>query len=523
MLPGISALLFLAAVALGLTACALPQPTPLPTPRALTAVPTRPASATPSAWAPLPLTPTFTLTPTASPSPTATPVPPDQAVATQHHLRVTYDPAAQWVGVEHTLRYTNPTAETLSTLPLIVPPWYYFALVWQRLEIDGQALDLAQVPAKPSRLVLELPLPAALPPGETVTLYMRYGLWLPRLRVTGNETNRPMVFGHSPRQTNLVDWYPFVPAYVPGEGWVARPAWPYGEFLTYPRADFTLEWQGPANWVLATNMEPTACPAEAAPQTRCFALRAARGAVLSLSPYYTRVETPGPRSADGSPITVEAFVFAGHRGPAQVALQHAAQALEDYAAAFGPYHRRRLTLVEGDFPFSMEYDGLFFVRGSHFDLTPEKFLTAITVHEVAHQWWFAQVGNDQALHPWMDEALATHCEAWYYRRRLPDWVAWWESGRWEGLTPEGPIDGSIYEYGGFFAYRRAVYQHGERFWAQVHAQLGDAGWTALLRAYRDAHFGGIARPQDLLGRVAAAWPDAPWPRFFQHTFPQPGE
>ena len=491
----------------------------MPTPVAFTPTLAPSPQASPTAWQPLPLSPTWTAAPTAtatpspSPSPTATPLRPDQVVSTRHRLRVTYDPAGQQVWVQHTLVYTNPTAETLSTLPLVVPPWYYFALTWERLQVDGQPVDVAAVPAKPGHVLLEIPLPEPLPPGRAVTLDMAYRLTLPRLRVTGAETNRPMVFGYTPRQTNLVDWYPFVPAYVPGEGWLVRRAWPYGEYLTRPRAAYTVQWQGADTWALATNLDATPCPDDAPPAARCFQGSAVRDAVFSLSPYFVRLEH-AVTQPDGSPVTVEAWVFAGHRAPAQVALEHAGRALQMYAAAFGPYHRPRLTLVEGDFPFSMEYDGLFFVRASHFDLTPEKFLTAITVHEVAHQWWYAQVGSDQALHPWMDEALATHCEAWYYRRMLPDYAAWWETGRWEGLTPAGPIDGSIYEYGGFFAYRRAVYHNGERFWRAVHEQLGDDGWTALLRAYRDANLGGIAVPHDLLARIAAAWPAAPWEAYF---------
>jgi hypothetical protein len=30
------------------------------------------------------------------------------------------------------------------------------------------------------------------------------------------------------------------------------------------------------------------------------------------------------------------------------------------------------------------------------------------VHETAHQWWYALVGNDEYRHPWMDEALAQY-------------------------------------------------------------------------------------------------------------------
>jgi len=43
-------------------------------------------------------------------------------------------------------------------------------------------------------------------------------------------------------------------------------------------------------------------------------------------------------------------------------------------------------------------------------------LIDIGVHETAHQWWFASVGNNQALEPWLDEALATYSERLFYEK-----------------------------------------------------------------------------------------------------------
>ena len=34
----------------------------------------------------------------------------------------------------------------------------------------------------------------------------------------------------------------------------------------------------------------------------------------------------------------------------------------------------------------------------------------VAVHETAHQWFYAMVGDSQALHPWLDEAFAQYAE-----------------------------------------------------------------------------------------------------------------
>ena len=38
-------------------------------------------------------------------------------------------------------------------------------------------------------------------------------------------------------------------------------------------------------------------------------------------------------------------------------------------------------------------------------------IARVTTHEVAHQWFYSLVGNDQARDPVLDEGLATYAQA----------------------------------------------------------------------------------------------------------------
>ena len=94
-------------------------------------------------------------------------------------------------------------------------------------------------------------------------------------------------------------------------------------------------------------------------------------------------------------------------------LDVARRSVERYSALFGPFPLSRLVIVEGDFPDGMEFSGLVFVSRDWFESwngNPASYLTLITAHEVAHQWWYGSVANDQAAEPWLDEALATYSE-----------------------------------------------------------------------------------------------------------------
>ena len=65
-----------------------------------------------------------------------------------------------------------------------------------------------------------------------------------------------------------------------------------------------------------------------------------------------------------------------------------------------------LAEVGADGGFSMEYP-----RAIH--LTRSKVTDSYVVnHEVAHQWFYAQLGNDQMREPWLDEGFADFTARW---------------------------------------------------------------------------------------------------------------
>jgi aminopeptidase N len=167
-------------------------------------------------------------------------------------------------------------------------------------------------------------------------------------------------------------------------------------------------------------------------------------------------------------------------------LKDTAQALGLYSDLFSPYPYASLSVVEADFLDGMEFSGLYFLsRGFYnlYDGTPQGYLTAIAVHETAHQWWYNQVGNDQALEPWLDEALCTYSERIFYENIYPDLLSWWWAFRVDYYEPSGVIDGAIYDYYSFLTYRDSVYLHGAQFLEELRTIIGDDAFFAFLRDY----------------------------------------
>ena len=135
------------------------------------------------------------------------------------------------------------------------------------------------------------------------------------------------------------------------------------------------------------------------------------------------------------------------------------------------------------------------------DANRQAFFESATVHEVAHQWWYNVVGNDQVNHPWLDEALTQYATYRYFQGAHGDagGQGFIESlnGRWTAVGGEKkpiglPADGySAKEYGAI------VYGRGPLFFIALRDRLGDEKMTELLRRYYAERAWNIATPEEL--------------------------
>ena len=445
------------------TACASPTPTPLPT-EIVAPVATLPSS-TPT---PLPTeTATTTLTPTPQPS----------LARPQYDLDLRLNFTTKIATVDQTIAYPNGTGETLNNLVFAVEPNLWsggFKMNLLSIEkqpvinyvLDGQKLDMS--------------LPWPLPPGEIVTIHLSYELVLPEMLAYSNpEDVRPQIYGYSERQTNLVDWYPFVVPYEPGKGWMLYNPWYYGEHLVYDLADFN---------VLITFTDGSVPPIAASGAevesgksgSRRFVLEAGRSFALSMSLYYKVA------SEQVGEVTVYSYYFAFFEVAGNALLQTTVEALQVFDEKFGPYRHKTLTAVQGDFNDGMEFSGFYFISRDILNLyrgDPKDYLVIIGAHETAHQWWFDSVGNNQATEPWLDEALATYSERIYYETVHPDLVKWWWDYRYFVFREPGFVDTPIYDGGGLRPYRDKVYFTGARFLEDLRTRVGEEIFFAFLKDY----------------------------------------
>ncbi|HEX8993023.1 MAG TPA: M1 family aminopeptidase, partial [Anaerolineales bacterium] len=431
---------------------------------------------------------------TASVQPTTTPVPPRP----QYILQVILDYANKSVVVDETITYPNHTGHPLTDLVLAVEPELWqgcFALIG--LGLNGSSVSSYALNGQK----LSFALPNVLPPEATVSIHIQYSLTLPKL--VQQHGVRPRIFGYSDIQMNLTDWYPFVVPNIGGQ-WVLHDPWYYGEHLVYDAADYVVHIK-PADPAVNPVIASSGAPDTQAGQTgegTTYTLTAGRTFAISASTDY---QTSTVQVGD---VAVTSYYFPLYKGAGEAAMNAAAQALQIYSQRYGPYSHKTLAVVMGDFNDGMEFSALFFMtRGAYnlFDGTFQNLTTTVSAHETAHQWWFEQVASDQALDPWMDEALAAYSEHVFYETAHPEAVDWWWSywlPRVGGSQATSWVDSDIYSAGGFIPYTNGVYMRGARFLDALRQRIGDPSFFAFLQDYLFQENGKIAAPSDFFRILA---------------------
>ncbi|MBI5965565.1 MAG: M1 family metallopeptidase [Chloroflexi bacterium] len=430
-------------------------------------------------------TPTIPPIPASTLTPTATIVPAMERA--QYTLNTTIDYDAHTVTVDETIHYPNHTGNQLNALVLaVVPNLWVDSFNLGSISIDGTPITTYSI--KGQRM--DIALISFLKPESALTINLQFTLALPFAEQEDPNISRPRIYGYTDRQLNLSNWYPFVVPYINGE-WILHEPWYYGEHLVYDAADYEvdLKFADPAT---APVVAASGFPEQQEDSIR-YTISSARAFALSASREF---QVSASQFGD---VTVSSYYFAFNEAAGQAALQASGEAIQVFSERFGPYPHKTLSLVMGDFNDGMEYSAFFFLPRDFYSLydgTPANYLTFVAAHETAHQWWFEQVASDQALQPWVDEALATYSERIYYEAVYPDLVSWWWTYRIDFYKPDGFVDIPVYEGQGFRTYTNAAYFQGAHFLEDLRARIGDENFFSFLQDYLAQSRGKIVTAAD---------------------------
>jgi hypothetical protein len=271
-------------------------------------------------------------------------------------------------------------------------------------------------------------------------------------------------------------------------GWHLEPDVGIGESYYTLAADFAVRLDHPAALqVPATGLTSTlrrgkqVSTVSIAKQVRDFAFAA--------GPFQSSVVTsPGGvkvRTWWTSVVTPGAVADARTKGVA---------AIDDFSTRFGRYPYGEVDLVLNDnwASFSgMEYPGFVLLVAPPNEEGP-------VVHELAHQWWYGIIGNNEYADPWLDESFAVYASNLHWGDP--------QENCWPGDLAH-PITSNMgywQQHGpGWSAY---VYVYGACMLHDLERLIGSPTMAAFMKSYAKSHWYGISTPQAFKTAAQATTP-----------------
>jgi Peptidase family M1 domain len=241
-----------------------------------------------------------------------------------------------------------------------------------------------------------------------------------------------------------------------------------------------------------------------------FTAANARDAAFVASPFMRGLET-----TVGS-LTVRSWYPASRARDGRVQLDVAAAAAADYQQRFGPLPFDEIDVVATPgFLGGMEFPGVVFIgdlsaglRGV--PLLPELYSHAtllragtryMIAHEIAHQWWYASVGNDQQREPWLDEAFAEVSTRLWLESIEGDDRTWKMAYMTSDASPGRVVGRSVTDFDSNDAYADAIYLAGAEVLLELRAHVGPDDFDRLLALWHERNRLRVASIDEFIATV----------------------
>lgn len=419
-----------------------------------------------------------------------------------YDMTLTLNEDPTYDGIAH-ITFTNQTGARLEDVVFRTypnaSPIYGGRLNINEAKVDGQIVE-GEV-SLPDETDFRIRFSSALLPGETSFIELDFTGTLPV-----NYNDSEVVYGifnfFSENEIwTLANWYPSLAPWRNGD-WEMQAVAGIGDAVVSEIALYRVTLSMPEGYKAATSgvrlETDAASPTFVSGPTRDFTI------VASPNLESITTEVAGTRIVhwglqDGKAAWNETLEIA--RG-----------SVELFNEKFGPYPYAELDLISVPLQHAsgVEYPGLILLRESLYTEANERqfFLPVVVAHEVAHQWWYAVVGNDVLADPWQDEALTSYSSYLYFEAFNPQFYNGLLANM-EGRTQTAPEGDLITQSVAAFEndgprYSAVVYAKGSFFFLAVRDEIGDDAFFDALQNYYAQHKYQIADPASLLNSFETA-------------------
>jgi hypothetical protein len=256
------------------------------------------------------------------------------------------------------------------------------------------------------RTLLKVDLPYTVPPEGTIKITMQFSVQLPQL-------HRRM--GHTDEFVMAGQWFPKIAVYEPSgtrgrmtDGWHLHQFHANSQFYAdFGEYDVSIDCPA-SDIVAATGSEVSAKPIGRDIARHYFHAGDVHDFAWAASPNFMFSEAPS-----NSGTTIKLYLDPKHAHLKSRYMQAAQKSLQKYREWYGEYPYPSLSIIappaKGKHAGRMQYPTLI-TASAGIEENPDLNLERVIAHEIAHQYWYGMVANDEFEEPWLDEGFASYAE-----------------------------------------------------------------------------------------------------------------
>lgn len=321
---------------------------------------------------------------------------------------------------------------------------------------------------------LKITLPAPLAQGQSATVGFDLKIVVP----SGADR-----FGHDGAYNMIGNALPVL-AVRDGAGWHLDPYTNNGESFYTVISDFDVTLVHPASLLTPATGTSTETTSGSTTTTHAVAAKV-RDFAWAAGPF-AKIST-----TSGKGVRVNVYSVSGiSTSSANSMLTLGADSVDVHAGRFGDYPYGELDVVlDNNFWFGgMEYPGFVLDLVSNVALP----------HEIAHQWFYGIVGDDEYTSPWLDESFTDYATDLYRGITGSGCGITWQSSA-EKLT-----NSMAYWDAHSSRYSTVVYNYGKCTLHDLRRLIGDTAMANLLKSYAQSHWYGVSTTAEFKAAAQAA-------------------
>ncbi|RAW12761.1 M1 family peptidase [Paenibacillus taichungensis] len=358
----------------------------------------------------------------------------------------------------------------------------------EKVTSGGQALDFSN-----KNQAMSVKLEQPLQPGESVSVQVHFNLKIPY----GSQR-----LSYYKDIINGAHWFPVMSVYDEAKHeWDSKPYSKTFETDYYTSADYEVQFNVPDQYqVVMPGTITTQDDAETGRKVVSTVADNTREFAFFASPNF-KVD-----SVTRNGLTVEYYYFDNQPGKKKIVdgyIDQAFKAIDFFSDKYGKYPYPEFRVVESYVEgVAIEYSRIIQMGQIGINSDPEQ--DTVFVHEIAHQWFHALIGNNSETESFLDEGFADFSKV-YFSEKQGDTMNGFKSIQFDDSTVDKAIASTNDEVGDWAS--PVYYDKGRQAIYQLYRSVGEEKFDAFMKeyfkryVYQNATIDGLLQTiEDVLGK-----------------------